>query len=79
MGRRAVACRERLPRYNKRSRVRAEVLEEVRETVEDDERDLASRGRDHRVVCETYNDRRRNREYFSEIVLKQAQRTTCPW
>ena len=33
-----VAGRERLPRYDERRRVRAEVLEEVREAVEEDER-----------------------------------------
>ena len=49
---RAVARRERLPRYDEGRRVRAEVLEEVREAVEECERLGAGRRRGELVVGE---------------------------
>ena len=51
-----VARRERLPRYDEGGRVRAEVLEEVREAVEERERLGAGRRRGELVVPEAHDD-----------------------
>ena len=51
----AVARRERLPRDDERGRVRAEVLEEVREAVQEDKRLLSAFGLGELVVAEAHD------------------------
>ena len=52
---RAIACRERLPRDDKRGRIGPEILEEVREAVEEHERLPAAVRRGELVVCEAHD------------------------
>jgi hypothetical protein len=53
MSSRTVSCREHLSGNDECRHVRPEVLEEVGETVEEDERLCARRRRHESVVCET--------------------------